>query len=74
VLAAYTQIDKVWLSTNESVELEVEELCFSVSGQPSVVCEVHGIDGVVKNQIRALVDQALEEKRSARLSPECHGA
>lgn len=69
VLAEYPQIDKVWASTNDDVELEVEELYFSVDGQPGVVFGIIGTDGANKATLRTLLDQALKQQRPVQLPP-----
>jgi hypothetical protein len=68
VLAEFPEIDKVWLSTNDDVTLEVEGLWFSTVDQPGAVFEIeHGIDGASQWQIRKWLRQALWERRPVKL-------
>jgi hypothetical protein len=63
VLAEYPEIDRVWLMTNDDVELEVEAVYISVVGQPGLTFGFGGIDGASKSEIREHLDRALLEKR-----------
>lgn len=63
VLAEYPEIDRVWIGTNDDVSLEVQELYFSVVGEPNLSFGVYGIDGASKSTIRQKLDDALREKR-----------
>lgn len=67
VIAEFPEIDRVWLSTNDDVTLEVEELWFSTFNQPRAVFEIHGIDGASKSEIRTRLRQALLERRPVTL-------
>ena len=66
-LAKHPEIDKVWLSTNDDVRLEVEQLYFSVAGEPRVTYRIDGIDGASKSEIGEKLERALLEKQSVVL-------
>jgi hypothetical protein len=64
VLAEYSQIDRVWVSTNDDVELEIEAIYFTVRGNnPDATYAIDGCDGASKAELRELLDRALRERR-----------
>jgi hypothetical protein len=63
VLAEHPEIDRVWLGTNNDVDLEVEQVFFSLKGQPDLTYDSHRIDGQDKREFRKSLERALEERR-----------
>jgi hypothetical protein len=63
VLADYPEIDRVWLGTNEDVQTEVEQVYFTIKGQPHVTFHSGGIDTVSKHEFRKRLVRALKQKR-----------
>ena len=63
VLAEHPEIDRVWLGTNDDVELEVEQVFFSTQGQPGLTFYSHGIDKVSKDDFRRRLERALKERQ-----------
>lgn len=62
VLAEYPNIDKVWLVTNDDITLEVEQVYFSLIGQPRVTFTIDGTQDDTKSEIRRKMDHAMEDK------------
>ena len=67
VLSEHPEIDRVWLSTNDDVELEVEEVYFSIVSEPGSIYRSDGIDTVSKAEFRTRLERALREKRPVQL-------
>lgn len=63
VLAEHPEIDKVWLGTNNDVFLEVEQVYFSIRGQPDLTYDAHRIDGQGKREFRKRLERALKERQ-----------
>jgi hypothetical protein len=62
VLAEHPEIDRVWLSINPDVTLEVEGVYFSIVGQPNVIFHSDGIDGTTQEEFRERLERALRER------------
>ena len=67
VLAEYPEIDRVWLSTNDDVTLEVEEVFFTTVSDPNTIYRCRGIDGASKSELRTGLQRALREQRPVAL-------
>jgi hypothetical protein len=69
VLAEFPEIDRVWLDTNDDVELEVEGLWFSTHDQPKAVFSIEGtgLDGASKPEIRKRLRRAILERTPTKL-------
>jgi hypothetical protein len=68
LLTEFPEIDRVWLSTNDDIMLEVEGLWFSTVDQPNVIFEAEGmLDGASKSKIRELLRQALFKRQPTPL-------
>lgn len=67
VLAEFPEIDRVWLSTNDDVTLEVELVYFSLKNLPEATFMSQGIDGATKPEFRRRLQEALREKQSVDL-------
>jgi hypothetical protein len=67
VLAEYPQVDRVWIGTNDDVQLEVEEVYFTVDDQSGAIFRSGGIDYVGEAEFRRRVEQALRERREVEL-------
>jgi hypothetical protein len=63
VLADHPEIDRIWLGTNDDVEIEVEQVFFSIQGQPGTTFYSHGIDTVSKDEFRRGLERALKERQ-----------
>ena len=63
VVAEHPEIDSMWLGTNDDVELEVEQVFFSVQGEPGLTFYSHGIDKKSKEQFRRRLERALTERQ-----------
>ena len=63
VLVEHPEIDRVWLETNDDVQLEVERVYFSIKGQPDLTFHSYGIDGVSKWEFRKRLERALNERQ-----------
>jgi len=63
VLAEHPEIDRVWLGTNVDIELEVEQVYFSIKGRPDLTLYSPGIDTVDKREFRKRVERALKERQ-----------
>ena len=63
VLAEHPEIDKVWLSTNNDVDLEVEQVYFSIQGQPDVTYDAHRVDGQDRREFRKHLERAVQERK-----------
>ena len=59
VLAEHPEIDRVWLETNNDVDLEVEQVYFSIKGQPDLTYDAHRIDGQDRREFRKHLERAL---------------
>jgi hypothetical protein len=66
-LVEHPEIEKVWVSTNDDVTLEIEELYFSIASAPEVIYEIDGIDGASRSKILARLERALQERHPAPL-------
>jgi hypothetical protein len=62
VLAEHPEIDKVWLGTNPDVQLEVEQVYFSIVGQPDLTFYTYGMDGSTTREFRERLERALQER------------
>jgi hypothetical protein len=67
VLSEYPEIDRVWLITNDDVELEVEQVYFSTDAEPELIYRSDGIDTVSTLEFRTRLERALREKRPVEL-------
>jgi hypothetical protein len=67
VLAEYPQIDKVWLITNDDVTLEVEQVYFSIAGEPGLIFKCGGIDHVGPLVFKNRLEAALRRMRPVTL-------
>jgi hypothetical protein len=67
VLDVYPAIDRVWIGTNDDVQLEVEAVFFTVRDRPGVVFRSGGIDYVGEAEFRLRLDQALRERKAVEL-------
>jgi hypothetical protein len=67
ILAEDPEIDRVWLATNDDLELEVEQVFFSIKGQPDEAYYSGGIDTVDKREFRKRLEHALKERKPAVL-------
>src|SRR6476659_1743214 len=63
VLAEHPEIDKVWLGTNPDVQLEVEQVYFSIVGQTDLNLYTYGIDGSTTMEFRERLERALQEQQ-----------
>jgi hypothetical protein len=62
-LAEHPEIDRVWFGTNDDVQLEVEQVYFSIKGQPDMTFYFDGIDYVGKREFRKRLERALMERQ-----------
>jgi hypothetical protein len=67
VLADFPEIGRVWLSTNDDVTLEVEQVYFSIVNQPELTYGIEETDGASKSEICTLLERALQERRPVKL-------
>jgi hypothetical protein len=67
VLAEFPEIDRVWLGTNDDVQLEVELVYFSLKNQPGLILLSQGIDGATKPEFRRRLQEALQERQPVDL-------
>jgi hypothetical protein len=63
VLAEHPEIERMWLLTNDDIELEVEQVYFSIQGQPGVTFYSLGIDTQSKDEFRRSLAGALKERQ-----------
>jgi hypothetical protein len=63
VLTEHPEIDRIWLGTNDDVELEVEQVYFSIQGEPGLTFYSHGIDTASKDEFRSDLERALKERQ-----------
>jgi hypothetical protein len=66
-LAEHPEIEKVWICTNPDVELEIEELFFTVANEPGVILKIEGIDAASKDVIQAKLRRAIRQQPSVDL-------
>ena len=62
VLAEFSEIDRVWIWSNPDVQLEVEQIYFTLVGQPEVTYFAYGMDGSSKAEFRDRLAKAIREK------------
>lgn len=62
VLADFPEIDRVWFTTNDDLQLEVEWVYFTVANNPTEVYVAQGVDHRGKAAFRADLERALTEK------------
>lgn len=67
VVAEYPEIERVWLSTNDDVTLEVEVIYFTTNDAPGITLEVAGTDGASKAELRRGIERALRERQPVAL-------
>jgi hypothetical protein len=67
VLDDYPEIERVWIGTNDDVQLEVEEVFFTVENQPGAIFQSGGIDWVGETEFRRRLEEALRERREVEL-------
>jgi hypothetical protein len=66
-LADHPEIEKVWVCTNEDVELEIEKLYFSIADEPGVILKINGIDAASKSEIQQKLERAIRQQPSVDL-------
>src|SRR5262245_45844659 len=68
-LAEHPEIDQVWVCTNDDVSLEIEEICFTIVGDPGTTYGIFGTDKQSKSELLTKLDNALKKHETVILPP-----